>query len=80
MLKACARVIPVMKKIAWCIAQAWNQDMHTKLLLEYFMGRGQLGCLDHRWEDDIKKDFRKTGHKVMNWIELDAQMYTLIYC
>jgi uncharacterized protein with NRDE domain len=24
-----------------------------------------------RWESDIKMDFRKTGHEVTNWIELD---------
>jgi hypothetical protein len=51
-----------------------------KILLEYCMGRGQLGCLNHKSEGDIKKDFRKIGQEVMNWIELDAQMHALIYC
>ena len=33
-------------------------------------GRGQLGQLRHRWEDNIKMDKKETGWEGMDWIDL----------
>jgi hypothetical protein len=34
-------------------------------------GKGPLGRLTRRWEDNIKMDIQEVGWEVMNWIELD---------
>jgi hypothetical protein len=40
------------------------------ILVEKPEGKRPLGRSKHRWEDNIRMDFREIGWGVMNWIDL----------
>jgi hypothetical protein len=49
---------------------AWEMRNAYKILVRKFKGKRPLGRHKHKWEDNIKMDFRETVCTGMEWIHV----------
>jgi hypothetical protein len=43
-----------------------SEGIYIKFWVEYLMGSGPFGYLDHGWKSSTRLEFRKTCHKYMS--------------